>query len=257
MSRTDDLLEMWRREERPQPDGWDFSGLASRMSESEVPWNLEAEYRQALRSATRVLDMGTGGGEFLLTFSDLLPADTVATEAWPPNVMAARSALEPRGIDVVEYGAPDEDPDSVAMPFPDGRFNLVLNRHESYSAKELARLIEPGGVFLTQQVGGDECGELADWFGSHSELPHVNYDHFSEQLREAGFSVVDGGEHVGAYRFADVAALLAYLHLVPWELPEDFSVDRYAEQLLTLHARTSTQPLKLTRKRFWLKAERN
>ena len=46
--------------------------------------------------------------------------------------------------------------------------------------------------------------------------------------------VLDAAEHVGAYTFRDVAALLAYLRLVPWETPDDFTVDRYAERLLAL-----------------------
>lgn len=251
-----ELIETWQAEERAQPEGWDFSDLADRMTESSEPWDLASEYRAALRQASHVLDMGTGGGEYLLSFVDLLPEDTVATEGWPPNVGAARQALRPRGIEVVEYGAPDEDVDAVPMPFRDGRFDLVLNRHESYSPRELARVIRPGGVFLTQQVGGDECGELADWLGSYDESPEVNLGTFRERLVERGFRIMAEGEHVGAYTFRNVAALLAYLQLVPWETPDDFSVSRYADRLLTLHEATGGGPLTLTRKRFWIKAER-
>ena len=32
-----------------------------------------------------------------------------------------------------------------------------------------------------------------------------------------------------AYRFGDVAALVAYLRLVPWDAPDDFTVDRYGD----------------------------
>lgn len=252
----EDLLERWRAEERPQPEGWDFGALANRMSESTEPWDLAGAYRDALDGAQRVLDMGTGGGEFLLRFADLLPPDTIATEGWPPNVPVAREALARVGVEVVEYGAPDHDVAAVRMPFPDGRFDLVLNRHESFSPRELARVIEPGGHFVTQQVGGDECHELHDWLGSHPELPHVNLASFVADLEAAGFRVVEADEHVGHYEFADVAALLAYLQLVPWEKPDDFSVERYADRLLALHDSVRGGPVRLTRKRFWLRAER-
>ena len=250
------LIKAWQAEECPQPPGWDFSNLEPRMTESTEPWELSGEYRAALRRATRVLDMGTGGGEYLLSFADLLPADTVATEAWSPNVAAAQHSLAPYGIDVVEYGAPDDDVDALSMPFEDGRFDLVLNRHESYSPREVARVLEPEGMFLTQQVGGDECGELAEWLGAHNELPQVNLTAFRDQLQEAGFQVLDGAEHIGAYTFDDVGALVAYLQLVPWETPDDFTVAGYADRLLTLHESTGGGPLVLTRKRFWIKAQR-
>lgn len=54
-----ELLAAWAAEERTQPDGWDFSSLDARMSESTEPWDLSAVWRTALASATRVLDMGT------------------------------------------------------------------------------------------------------------------------------------------------------------------------------------------------------
>lgn len=250
------LIAAWQAEERPQPQGWDFSNLKSRMTESTEPWDLADEYRTALRRASRVLDMGTGGGEYLLSFADFLPADTMATEGWPPNVAAARDSLAPHGIDVVEYGAPDDDVDALSMPFEDGRFDLVLNRHESYSPREVARVLEPGGVFLTQQVGGDECGELAEWLGAHDELPQVNFTTFRDQLQWEGFRVLNGAEHIGAYTFRDVGALIAYLQLVPWETPDGFTVAGYADRLLTLHETTGRGPLSLTRKRFWIKAQR-
>ena len=180
----------------------------------------------------------------------------MATEAWSPNVAAAQHSLAPYGIDVVEYGAPDDDVDALSMPFEDGRFDLVLNRHESYSPREVARVLEPEGMFLTQQVGGDECGELAEWLGAHNELPQVNLTAFRDQLQEAGFQVLDGAEHIGAYTFDDVGALVAYLQLVPWETPDDFTVAGYADRLLTLHESTGGGPLVLTRKRFWIKAQR-
>ncbi|MNJ78400.1 hypothetical protein D3C77_761450 [compost metagenome] len=30
----------------------------------------------------------------------------------------------------------------------------MINRHEAYSVQELNRILKPGGLFITQQVGG-------------------------------------------------------------------------------------------------------
>lgn len=248
-----DLIEAWAAEERAQPDGWDFSAFEGRMSESPEPWDLAAVWRAALSSATRVLDMGTGGGEFLSRFADLLPGRTVASEGWLPNIGVARNRLAPYNIGVV--GA-DPDETGSHLPFADDSFDLVLNRHEAYDAAEVWRTLSPGGVFLTQQVGGDEFGEVRTAFGMPPSAPHVYYRRFRQELGDAGLDVVDGAETVGHYAFADIAALVAYVQLVPWDVPEDFTVARYADELLQLHdsGPAAGGPFRATRKRFWLKA---
>lgn len=251
-----ELLQAWRAEETGQPRGWDFSSLQGRVTEPDLPWDFGALARATLRGSTAVLDMGTGGGEHLLTLRDALPADTVATEGWEPNLPVARAALAPVGIEVVGFGQPDEDEVPAPMPFPDRRFDVVLNRHESYHPLEVARVLRPGGRFLTQQVGGDELTEVRAALDHPPSAPTVRHDVFRDGLTAAGLEVVDGAESVDHYIFADIAALVAYLQLVPWDVPEDFAVDRYAEALLALHASgpADGQPLRVTRKRFWLLA---
>lgn len=51
--------------------------------------------------------------------------------------------------------------------------------------------------------------------------------------------------------FHDIGALVHYFKLVPWDVPEDFGVDAYADTLLQLHAAT---PVIFTKRRFWLRA---
>jgi SAM-dependent methyltransferase len=226
------------------------------MTEDAEPWDLPAVWRAALVSATRVLDMGTGGGEFLSRFADVLPEHTVATEGWPLNVRIAHDRLAAYGVGVVGAGNEPDDSLRARLPFADASFDLVLNRHESFAPAEVFRVLSPGGAFLTQQVGGDEFGEIRKAFAMSPNAPHVSYERFRGGLADAGFDVVDGGETSGSYEFADVAALVAYVQLVPWDVPDDFTVERYAEALLALHASgpAAGEPLRATRKRFWLKA---
>ncbi len=143
--------------------------------------------------------MGTGGGERLLALSGALPADTVATEGWGPNIAVARRALAPHGIPVLEYDPKSTDRAARRMPFEDGRFELAMSRHEAYVTTEVARVLAPGGVFLTQQVGGDDIHELHDLLGGEHIAPHVQYDRFTEELAAAGLVVEDGRESAGEY----------------------------------------------------------
>ena len=254
MDDIDELVRGWRVEETGPAEGWDFSALEGRVEEPGLPWDFDAVTREELGKAQAVLDMGTGGGERLLEFKDLLPPDTTATEGWEPNIPVARKALTPYGIEVVAFDQPDDDSRPAPMPFPDGRFDLVLNRHESYHPEEIARVLTPGGVFLTQQVSGDEFVEVREAFGVPAPAAHVQYAPFREALIGAGLEVLDGAESIDHYAFKDIGALVAYLQLVPWDAPEDFTVDGYTEALLALHAQGT--PLLVTRKRFWLKAQK-
>lgn len=255
---TEALLAIWRTEETGQPDGWDFSHVDGRMTNDLPPWDFAASCRAALTGTEHVLDMGTGGGEQLLSLRDALPADTVATEGWAPNLPVARAALEPLGIAVVDWGHDETDPALQPMPFADERFDVVLNRHESYDPVEIARVLRPGGLLLTQQVGGDELGELRALLGHRPQAPEVTYAAFRHAAARAGLVVEHGAEFVGRYRFPQVADLIAYLQRVPWDVPEDFAVAAYADQLLRLHddGPARGRPVSLTCKRFWLRARK-
>lgn len=60
-----------------------------------------------------------------------------------------RETLLPLGIHFKEC----QDP--AKIPYPDESFDLIINRHGDFDAPELYRLLKSGGVFITEQVGGD------------------------------------------------------------------------------------------------------
>jgi len=75
-----------------------------------------------------------------------------ATEAYEPNVALARERLGPLGVTVLPYRS--DDLVGGPLPFDDASLDVVLDRHESYGACEVARVLAPRGRFLTQQVDG-------------------------------------------------------------------------------------------------------
>jgi SAM-dependent methyltransferase len=144
--------------------GWDMSWLMARAPITRsLPWSYPLVVAGHAARAGRMLDMGTGGGELLLQ----LPARalvTVADEAWGPNVPIAGAALLPRAIPVVQdEGASDNfDQDGIRgrLPYRSQAFDLVINRHESFLASEVLRVLRPGGNFVTQQVDWRSRDEL-------------------------------------------------------------------------------------------------
>jgi SAM-dependent methyltransferase len=173
------------------------------------------------------------------------PPKVVATESYPPNLALARARLEPLGAAVVDANLSEEDP----LPFAGGAFDLVLNRHGSFNSAEVARILTPGGVFLTQQVHGLWAEELQALFGVTPPWPDARPEKDVPLLTAAGLAVTDVQEWQGPFTFADVGALVYFLKAVPWEVP-DFSVARYADVLLGLQERLDRgEPLAF---RMWL-----
>ncbi|MHB8335726.1 MAG: class I SAM-dependent methyltransferase [Acidimicrobiales bacterium] len=197
------------------------------------------------RGADTMLDLGTGGGEWLASLPHR-PQVTVATESWHPNVAIARDRLAPIGIDVVEVeGCLDNDDqgpegaEGPRLPFGDHVFELVTARHEAFVAREVARIVAGGGHFATEQVGVDGHREFRELFGVPVHSTDLSFlDLVTRQAEHAGMRVDEVAEATQQSTFHDVGALAWFLRMVPWAVP-DFSIERYRGRLELLHREMS------------------
>jgi SAM-dependent methyltransferase len=209
--------------------GWDFSFLDGRWDEEDPPWDYRQIVTTYLPEARSLLDMGTGGGEFLSSLPGL-PAHTCATEGYAPNLPLARARLEPLGVRVFDFSDPDN------LPFAAGTFDLVINRHESFNAPELQRILMPGGRFITQQVGGRDNIDLNEQLeaGADPEFLHWQLAIAAGELEAAGFRIIDQAEALPRTRFHDIGAVVYYLKVISWQIP-DFTVEKYLDRLRKIH----------------------
>ncbi|MEU0571043.1 class I SAM-dependent methyltransferase [Nonomuraea sp. NPDC005983] len=233
-------------------EGWDFGVFRGRLTEKAdaLPWSYERLVRQRLPQVGSLLDLGTGGGELLASLAPL-PPRTAATEGYEPNLPIARRRLEPMGVEVAEVG--DDD----ALPFADGSFELVVDRHESYDPQEVRRVLTRDGVFVTQQVGGRDLEEVNQALGAP---PHTYRDWdlsaAAAELTDAGFEITWQDEARVPAAFHDIGALVLFLRITSWQVP-DFEPDRYAHRLRALHEEMERgHPLEVTYHRFALLAAR-
>jgi SAM-dependent methyltransferase len=227
------LFEQLINEAQNQPFiGWDFSYIAGRQRSGELPWDYHQSVRQAISSAQRLLDIGTGGGEFLTTLQPL-PRHTYATEAYPYNVSIARKRLEPLGVEVVAVGSDDQ------MPFDDSFFDLIIDRHEKFIALEVARLLQPGGRFITQQVGERDLLTLNECLKADLKPRPSRYQKALAYLAQAGLEVVMQREAFTEMVFYDVGAIVYLLKAIPWQVP-DFTIEKYYDRLVTIHNHIQT-----------------
>jgi Methylase involved in ubiquinone/menaquinone biosynthesis len=229
---TEELKTIWKQEEAiAHIHGWDFSHIHGRYAEEdELPWDYETIVRQYLRDDAELLDYDTGGGEFLLSLKHPYHR-TAATEGYPPNVALCKERLLPLGIN---FRACD---DAAQIPFDDTSFDLIINRHGDFDAPELHRLLKPGGVFVTEQVGCNNDHELVEMVlpGTTDPHPELNLETQREAFEEAGFQVIRAEKAFLPIRFYDIGAFVWFARIIEWEFP-GFSVDRCFDKLLEMQA---------------------
>lgn len=207
--------------------GWDFTPLtkSGRMQESPLPWNYHAIVKECIPRVMRMLDMGTGGGEFLMSLLPL-PKESFATEGYEPNVKIAEENLKPIGVKVIS-GYKDN-----ALPFENSFFDLVINRHEYYHPAEVHRILKLGGYFITQQVKGNCDETILKFFGVKGDVEFKEWclDKATGELKNYGFEILNKGEAIGFTKFSDLEALVSYIKVINWLVP-DFSIEKYSETL--------------------------
>ncbi|WP_299959619.1 methyltransferase domain-containing protein [uncultured Modestobacter sp.] len=216
-------------------EGWDFSWFTGRASEERPAWGYAGLLADRLGAAAASLDVQTGGGEVYaaaLTRAARRPARVAATESWPPNLALARARLARWD------GAVAEAPDAGPLPFPDAAFDLVSSRHPTTRPwAEIARLLSPGGTYLSQGVGSGTHRVLAEALtGARPEPDLPSAALAADAARSAGLDVVDLRSQACRVEFTDVGAVVHFLRKVVWTVP-DFSVERYRPQLAALHRR--------------------
>jgi SAM-dependent methyltransferase len=228
-------------------EGWDFSWFEGRATEERPTWGYSGLLSRRLASARAALDIQTGGGEVLagalrgesggrppgqaLRDRPGVPSVVAATESWPPNAILARRALAPfRGVVA-------RAEDTGGLPFAAGTFDLVVSRHPTVVVwPEIARVLAPGGRYLSQQVGAGSNRELTDFMmGPQPVHPGRSTDWAAAGAHAAGLEVTELRAQALRVEFFDVGAVVYFLRKVLWTVP-GFTVGGYAEPLARMHA---------------------
>jgi len=210
------LKKQWLEEERvAHIRGWNFSHIQGKYEEeNDLPWDYRAIINKYLKPDYRLLDLDTGGGEFLLSLRHP-HKNTSATEAYPPNVKLCEKTLITLGIDFHKADA------SGVLPFENETFNIIINRHGVFNAPELYRILKPNGIFITEQVGAENDRALVDLLlpGTEIPFPELYLNKISELFAKNGFAILQSREAFCPIKFYDVGALVWFAHIIEWEFP--------------------------------------
>lgn len=225
----EELLKYLETEEKKSFKGWDFSYLDNRWSEEKLPWDYKQIVLEYLKPTDKLLDMGTGGGEFLLTLNHPYENTTV-TEGYMPNYKLCLEKLVPLGIKVYNYAKEEK-----LLEIKNNTFDIVINRHESYNEKELYRILKPGGMFITQQVGAFNNKELATFFDENhkDQFPEMTVAASIKRLKENNFKIIYSNEYFPILKFYDLGAIAYFANIIKWEFI-NFNVKDNIDKFLIL-----------------------
>lgn len=211
----------------PERRGWDFSAVRDECDP--VPWSYYEVARRYLSPLHRVLDIGTGGGEQFLALAEYYGSG-VGIDADPEMVAIAEENTPQAVACRVKFLAMD----AAALEFPAESFDVVLNRHAPAYPAEIARVVRPGGVFLTQQVGARNHGNITALFGcgpggQYATDVGQTVVAWAEAFAVMGWAVRARAEYDVPYFYKDAASLLFWLRALP--MPEDFALERHWPQV--------------------------
>ena len=244
---TTHLVEHWRTLWAYPPADVDHAEVEGRIEAVPPPWDYEELVRHELGFAGSALDIGTGDGEFLRSLEDDLPVEMHATEGCPQHLARARAALGPLDVEVRDYDAAG----GGRLPYPDASVDLVLCRHEPYAAAEVARVLRPGGWFLTEQLGSGCGGDLAAVLGGRPGDRDGGLGQLRREAEDAGLVVERAESWAGPVRFGSLDALVVHLRCAARGV-SGTDLDRYVDELVALHA--DGGPVTLTERRCLLVA---
>jgi SAM-dependent methyltransferase len=232
-------------------EGWDFSWFEGRASEERPTWRYSRMLADRMAGAAAALDIQTGGGEVLAEIPEPPPV-LAATESWPPNLALARTNLAGLGATVAEVS------DDADLPFANNSFDLVVSRHPTLTRwDEIARVLQPGGNYVSQQVGAGSVRELTDFMMGPQPVNQTrNPELAAAAAVAAGLEVFDLRQQALPMAFNDVGAVVVFLRKVIWTVP-GFTATGYRQQLTRLHHQIQTQgPFVAHAQRFLIQARK-
>lgn len=194
-------------------NGWDFSKLQVILEG--VLWDFNEEIMKKSKSTDVLLDIGTGGGENLLSMANsflfAIGIDLSSAMIETAQTNARKSSRS---------NARFFQMSSEKLQFPLEFFDVVTCRHAPFSSTEVAKVLKKGGYFFTQQVGEEDKENLKHAFkrGQFNEKNGALLSRYVKELKQAGFSEVNTYEYNGTdyyQRPEDLIFLLKHTPIIP------------------------------------------
>ena len=202
---------------------WSFDDI-NYTSEIITNWIYEDEIKKRVNKTTKVLDLGTAGGEKILKYFP--PCDEIlGTDFSSQMIQTANKNLIESGRKNITFKVMD----NLKMDTTDNYFDLVTARHTVIDPIQIYKTLKNGGQLIVRGVDKLDCWALKKLFdrgqGYHDLKPISQIDY--EAILDAGFKDVELIPlHVVEY-YKTKADLYALLQKTP--ILDDFSEETSIE----------------------------
>ena len=204
---------------------WDFSDI-KRIEENLTNWDMYKILRNNSSRESRILDLGTGGGEKVLKYFPEVK-EIVATDFSEEMIKTANENLKKSKRKNIIF----RQMDNLNMDTPNDYFDAVIARHTCTDAKQIYKTLKPGGLLIIRGVDKLDCWELKRLFGkgqAYKDLKPISVIDY-ENVLDAGFKDVELVPIHKREYYATKNDLLALLLKTP--ILCDFSETEYNEHL--------------------------
>lgn len=166
---------------------WDFS-MFDIEEEFLTNWDMYEILRKTANESSKILDLGTGGGENLLeNFPDAL--EILGTDYSKEMIETAKQNLLKSGRKNINFRVMD----NLKMDTAKNYFDVVVARNTVTDPKQIKETLKENGLLIIRGVDKLDCWDLKKLFGKgqgyHDTKPISQIDY--EVVIEAGFKDVE------------------------------------------------------------------
>ena len=166
---------------------WDFSDI-NYTKENCTNWDMYEILRNNVNKESKILDLGTGGGEKVIEYYPLCD-EILGTDFSPAMIETANKNLKESGRKNITFKIMD----NLKMDVPDNYFDIVVARNTVTDPKQIYKCLKPGGYLLIHGVDKYDCHNLKLMYGKGQGVNDLNpisiIDY--ENVLNAGFKSVE------------------------------------------------------------------
>jgi len=196
---------------------WNFDKFEIE-TQSLTKWDLYEELKEKTNQNSKVLDLGTGGGEKVLTSFPQVK-EILGTDFSKEMIKTANENLKKSGKKNITFRIMD----NLKMDVPDSYYDVVVARNTVTDPKQIYKALRKGGYLLIRGVDKYDCWNLKLMYGkgqAFSDGKPISIIDY-ENVINAGFKDIELIPiHVREY-FKSKELFIEFLKKVP--IIDDFS----------------------------------